>query len=195
MPRKSLPYHRFRLFLPPFPMPPYDKPSNNVPPKKRGASLKSEVSKRGWRTEGVGARKSLPYHRFSAFFCTLFPMPPFMIRRSQFWGTNFAVFWVLLPLPANPFSKPLILGVDDKGIHAGQSRLKCNFGVSRMGAPESGQNNKCRPIQRNMISHMFFYEGEMFLRKCQINIISHIFFVKGNCLNARSSLKLFSGYL
>ena len=36
----------------------------------------SEVSKRGWRTEGVGARKSLPRHRFKPLFCPLFPMPP-----------------------------------------------------------------------------------------------------------------------
>ena len=36
----------------------------------------SEVSKRGWRTEGVGARKSLPWHKFRPFFCTLFPVPP-----------------------------------------------------------------------------------------------------------------------
>ena len=37
----------------------------------------SEVSKRGWRTEGVGARKSLPHHKFRPFFCPLFPMPPY----------------------------------------------------------------------------------------------------------------------
>ena len=35
-----------------------------------------EVSKRGWRTEGVGARKSFICQRFRPLFCTLFPMPP-----------------------------------------------------------------------------------------------------------------------
>ena len=39
--------------------------------------LQSEVSKRGRRTEGVGARKSLPDHKFKPFFCPLFPMPPY----------------------------------------------------------------------------------------------------------------------
>ena len=39
----------------------------------------SEVSKRGWRTEGVGARKSLPHHKFRPFFCPLFPVPPYEV--------------------------------------------------------------------------------------------------------------------
>ena len=40
-------------------------------------SEKSEVSKRGWRTERVGARKSLPHHRFRPFFCPLSPITPY----------------------------------------------------------------------------------------------------------------------
>ena len=36
----------------------------------------SEVSKRGWRTEGVGARRSLKGQRFGPLFCTFFPIPP-----------------------------------------------------------------------------------------------------------------------
>ena len=35
-------------------------------------SFQSEVSKRGWRTEGVGARKSFLCQRFRFFFCTPF---------------------------------------------------------------------------------------------------------------------------
>ena len=41
----------------------------------------------GWRKE------SLPHHRFRPFFCPLF-LCPLMSRRTQFWGTFFAVFWV-----------------------------------------------------------------------------------------------------
>ena len=75
--------------------------------------LLSEVSKRGWRTEGVGARKSLPHHKFRPFYCPFF-LCPLRSRRTQFWGTFFAVFWALLganPLPLTPFSKPLVLRV------------------------------------------------------------------------------------
>ena len=39
-------------------------------------NFKSEVSKRGWRTEGVGARKTFKGRKFRPLFCTLFPMPP-----------------------------------------------------------------------------------------------------------------------
>ena len=45
-------------------------------PEKMGKPHKSEVSKRGWRTEEVGARKSFISQRFRPLFCTLFPMPP-----------------------------------------------------------------------------------------------------------------------
>ena len=37
---------------------------------------KSEVSKRGWRTEKVGARRSFLCDRFRPLFCTPFPIPP-----------------------------------------------------------------------------------------------------------------------
>ena len=39
-------------------------------------TIKSEVSKRGWRTEEVGARKSSICQRFRPLFCALFPMHP-----------------------------------------------------------------------------------------------------------------------
>ena len=61
--------------------------NNESPVGNFGAEdCNSEVSKRGWRTEGVGARKSLPYHGGG--------------------GDFFAVFWALLvvnPLPPTPF--------------------------------------------------------------------------------------------
>ena len=37
----------------------------------------SEVSKRGWRTEGVGARKSLPHHKFKPFPSSFSYLPLF----------------------------------------------------------------------------------------------------------------------
>ena len=40
-----------------------------------GPKTESEVSKRGWRTEGVGARKSFMCQRFRPLFCTLFLCP------------------------------------------------------------------------------------------------------------------------
>ena len=57
-------------------------------------------------SEGVGARKSLPYQRFKPFFS-----PP-MNRRTQFWGLFLPFFLGAVgrqPPPANPFSKPLTL--------------------------------------------------------------------------------------
>ena len=42
----------------------------------RGWPKRSEVSKRGWRTEGVGAKKPFKGQRFRSLFCTPFPMPP-----------------------------------------------------------------------------------------------------------------------
>ena len=68
-------------------------------------SALSEVLKRGWRTEGVGARKSLPRHNFRPFFCPLLPMPPYE-KENTIPGTFSVVFWVLLvanPLPRTPF--------------------------------------------------------------------------------------------
>ena len=66
-----------------------------------GPGLKfSEVSKRGWRTEGVGARKSLLHHEFRPFFLPLSPMPPYeyenTILGDQFW-LWFGHYWSLTP--------------------------------------------------------------------------------------------------
>ena len=63
--------------------------------------------------------------------------------------------------------------------------------VFRMGAPESAQSSKFGPLNKNMISRIFFVISKMFLRKCQIILCPHIFFVKGKCFfeNDRSSLK------
>ena len=69
---------------------------------------KSGVSKRGWRTKGVGANPShaRDYEVFSvpSFLC------PFRRRVTQFWGPILP--YILVPVsrqppPANPFSKPL----------------------------------------------------------------------------------------
>ena len=63
--------------------------------------ITSEVSKRGWRTEGVGGRKPID----SGLFLDPFSYAPLMSRRKQFWGTIFAVFWALWvanPLPPTP---------------------------------------------------------------------------------------------
>ena len=65
-------------------------------PSLGGVESLSEVSKRGWRTEGVGARKSLPYRRFRPFFGP-FSCAPLMSRRTQLWGTILAVFCSSLP--------------------------------------------------------------------------------------------------
>ena len=51
----------------------------------------SEVSKRGWRTEGVGAKKSFLCQSLSPLFCTLF-LCPLRRRGTHFWGTFFACF-------------------------------------------------------------------------------------------------------
>ena len=75
------------------------------------SELSSEVSKRGWRTERVGARKS-SYARDSGIFLHPFSYSSLGGRWTQFWGT------ILLHLgrcqsptpPDNPFSKPLIYG-------------------------------------------------------------------------------------
>ena len=70
-----------------------------------GIPIISKLSKRGWRTEGVGARKPLPYHRFGPFFCPLF-LCPLVSSRTAFWGAFCAVLWALLvanPLPPTPF--------------------------------------------------------------------------------------------
>ena len=46
-------------------------------PKNLFGLLFQEVSRRGWRTERVGVRKSFLCHRFRPLFCTLFPIPPY----------------------------------------------------------------------------------------------------------------------
>ena len=76
--------------------------------------LESEVSKRAWWTDGVGARKPLaqgnPSHRSRPFFCTLFPMLPYQ-QESTILRDNFCCILGAVgrqPPPANPFSKPLM---------------------------------------------------------------------------------------
>ena len=69
----------------------------------------SEVSKRGWRTEGVGAKTPFKDQRFKPLFCTLFPMPS-QENGDEFLGNflgSFEGFVCRQPPPANPFSKLL----------------------------------------------------------------------------------------
>ena len=54
-------------------------------------TLVSEVSKRGWRTEGVGARKSLPHHKFRSFFCPLSLCP--LRSRKHNSGGHFLLYF------------------------------------------------------------------------------------------------------
>ena len=73
----------------------------------------SEVSKRGWPTEGVGARKPFRGQRFRPLFCTVFSLRLLKGRGTHFWRTSWAPFWGFVcrqPPPANPFSKPLKQG-------------------------------------------------------------------------------------
>ena len=65
----------------------------------------AEVSKRGWRTQRVGTKKSFPCQRLRIFFCTLFPNP-FRRRGDTFLESLFGGFEGLLianPLPPTPF--------------------------------------------------------------------------------------------
>ena len=55
--------------------PPFGSPHLDFP-KGGDRFRQSEVSKRGWRTEGVGATKSLKGHRFRPLFCTFFSYAP-----------------------------------------------------------------------------------------------------------------------
>ena len=71
---------------------------------------KSEVSKRGWWTEGVGARKSFICQRFRSLKFSV----PFSVCRLRRRGhISGELFWLFLgfvcrqPPPGNPFSKPL----------------------------------------------------------------------------------------
>ena len=74
----------------------------------------SEVSKRGWRTEGVGARKSFIRQRFRPLFCAPFSCAP-LGEGGHIPGE---LFWLFLgvclsPIPsANPFPKdPAVLKI------------------------------------------------------------------------------------
>ena len=85
--------------------------TQNCPEQGRFRSLVSEVSKRGWRTEGVGATRSFLSQRFRPLFCILFPIPPYE-KGNTILGTFLALFWFPAsrqPPPANPFSKLLIV--------------------------------------------------------------------------------------
>ena len=76
---------------------------------------KSEVSKRGWRTEGVGARRSFPCHRCRPLFSALFPIPPYE-KGDTILGTFCGCILGPAspqPPPANPFSKLLNKGLNN----------------------------------------------------------------------------------
>ena len=88
----------------------------------------SEVSKRGWRREGVGARKSFICQRFRPLFCTLFPYA--LVGeggRDAFLENFLGLFFGFVcgqPPPANPFSKPLKWIPPDM-FYLGTGRPKC----------------------------------------------------------------------
>ena len=91
-------------------------------------TLLTEVSKRGWRTEGVGARKSFKNQRFRPLFCTIFPNAPLGEGghiSGEFFLGSFGGFVCRQPPPANPFSKPLI----DEGVSHGVSRGPSGCGL------------------------------------------------------------------
>ena len=69
-------------------------------------TIRSEVSKRGWRTEGVGSRKSFLCHRFKFFFLHPFSDPP--LGEGGHNSGDLLGPASRLPPPANPFSKLLI---------------------------------------------------------------------------------------
>ena len=65
----------------------------------------SEVSKRGWRTEGVVAEKSFLRQRLRPFFCTLL-LCSLRRRGRHFWrtlGCFCGALFVASPLPPTPF--------------------------------------------------------------------------------------------
>ena len=56
---------------------PPPRPATGVSQALRARSVPRVRSfEKGWRTEGVGAKKSFPCQRLRPLFCTLFPMPP-----------------------------------------------------------------------------------------------------------------------
>ena len=74
----------------------------------------SEVSTRGWRVEGVGARRSLLRQRFRPLRGALFPMPAIGEGEHNS-GHQFSLYFgprsSPTPGPANPFSKHLNVGL------------------------------------------------------------------------------------
>ena len=69
-----------------------------------GGTHVSEVSKRGWRTEGVAtvvAKKSFLCQRLRPLLCTLF-LCPLRRRGTHYWRIFFGCFWrvVLSPTPS-----------------------------------------------------------------------------------------------
>ena len=97
-----------------------------LPQTLPGTPRFSEVSKRGWRTEGVGARKSLPNRKFRPFSA------PFFLCPCEYENTILGdIFCCILgdagrqPPPANPFSKPLSFsGTLSRGLRGGTSGPK-----------------------------------------------------------------------
>ena len=86
-------------------------PSPSWTRRERSVSLsgpqRSEVSKRGWRTEGVVTKKSFLCQRLRPLFCTLFFFPPPLRRRvTHFWR----MFWLLFGvcLSPTPSRQPLL---------------------------------------------------------------------------------------
>ena len=72
----------------------------------------SEVSKRGWRTEGVGARKSVICQKFRPLFCTLFPTPPYK-KGEEFLENFLGSFWGFVcrqPLFETSDNSALVIG-------------------------------------------------------------------------------------
>ena len=88
---------------------PIGRGNPNEPQNPRKQQTKSEIPKRGWRTEGVGARKSILCHSLRPLSAPFFLFPPTVRRGTHPWGT----FLLLIlgpvsrqPPPANPSSEP-----------------------------------------------------------------------------------------
>ena len=112
--------------------------------------LESEVSKRGWRTEGVGVRKSFICQRFRPL-SFLYPFSYAALGEgAHISGELFGLFLGFVcrqPPPANPFSKPLM-----EGTYASRSP-----GIPGMRAPSSTPTPK-RPQTQTML-WVFPYQG------------------------------------
>ena len=86
------------------------------------AALFLEVSKRGWRTEGVGAKKPFKGQRFRPLFCTLFSYAP-LGEWGRISGELLGLF-LGVSLSATPSRQPLF---ETSDIFCGEietSRLK-----------------------------------------------------------------------